>query len=71
MKLTKEERAAISALKSLEKNWPTTLWVFATGNALHVMKCDSSGKKITNRHGGFDQEAIVDSIHIPNDGGDF
>jgi hypothetical protein len=46
--LTKEEKAAIAALKRLSKTWPSTLLLFAKVGApsltLSVRKPDSSGK---------------------------
>ena len=71
MKLTKEEENAIATLKRLEKRWPKTLWLFATGMSINVMRCGEDGEQVTDSSGGMDQDYIVDSIDIPNDGGDW
>jgi len=38
MDLTKEEKNAIAALKRLAKRWPNTLWLFADGGSVNVMR---------------------------------
>lgn len=70
--LTREEQNAINALKRLEKRWPETLWIFATGMALHVLKCGENGQHIMNEDGVPDLDYEVAYItDIDNDGGDF
>ena len=68
--LTKEERNAINTLKRLAKRWPPSLWVFCTGTTFAVMKCGPDGHQM-DRTGSVDQAYHVDSIGIPNDGGDW
>ena len=69
--LTPEERKAIAALKRLEKKWPKSLWLFAGSGSLCVMKKDANGEKVMVSSDGFDPDYCVDTIDIPNDGGDW
>ncbi len=72
--LSKEEKSAISRLKSLAKVWPKSLWLFSASGTLCVMKTDEKGHRVHHEHPqncGVDQEYIVDTINIPNDGGDW
>jgi hypothetical protein len=66
-----KEKKAISALNRLQKIWPDTLWIFATGNSLSIMKKDESGNHAITRFGGIDPEYEIDSVDIENDGGDW
>lgn len=68
---TPEERKAINALKRLAKTWPKSLWLFSASGSLHVMRADSDGGHIHIGSGGVDPDYILDSIDIPNDGGDW
>ena len=69
---TKEEQKAIDALKKLEKIWPKSLWIFATGNGLHVMRCGKNGEHMTDSYGSMDEKRELAYITgIDNDGGDF
>ena len=69
--LTKEERNAINTLKRLEKRWPKTLWLFATGMSISIMRCDKNEGHAITKFEGMDPDYIVDSVHIDNDGGDW
>ena len=69
--ITVDEKKAIDALSRLAKKWPDTLWIFADGNSLHVTRCGADGEHVMLSHGGVDPDMIVESINIPNDGGDF
>lgn len=72
--LTDEERRAIVSLKRLAKKWPDTLWLFATGSDLNVMRVKRDGRRayFDGPRGGPDPDYCVDTIHgIPNDGGDW
>ena len=76
MKTTKEEKAAINALNKLSKKWPKTLWVFADGYGLRIMKCNDEGERVMypfggGKGGGVNPDYMVESIDIPNDGGDW
>jgi hypothetical protein len=72
MKLTKEERSAINTLIRLERRWPETLWIYTTGNGMHILKCGLDGKHIMNDQGVPDLDYEVRYITgIDNDGGDF
>lgn len=70
MRLTGEEKAAIAALKRLEKTWPKSLWLYSASGTLCVMK-KVNGEQKMNRFGGVDQERLIDSIKIENGGGDW
>lgn len=70
--LTREERRAIAALKRIALRWPESLWLFANGSAgIHVLKCDNDGNRRYGEGGGIDQNFLVGTAYIPNDGGDF
>jgi len=70
--LSKKEQAAIAALERLAKNWPKTFWLFSASGTLCVMRCGKNGEQVTtSEYGGMDQEYIVTTISIPNDGGDW
>lgn len=77
--LTKEERNAIASLKRLAKRWPKSLWLFSASGTLNVMKCDEAGEQVMRPEyrgcagggGGVDSDYRVDTIEIPNDGGDW
>jgi hypothetical protein len=76
MNLTPKEKNAIAALKRLAATWPKSLWLFATGNALSIMKRGPNGKRMmepTAGHagGGVDPRYEAASVNIPNDGGDW
>jgi hypothetical protein len=72
LKLTKKEIDAISSLKSLEKRWPKTLWLFAGGSSISIMRCGPDGEHVTlPGYGGMDPSYRVDSVDIDNDGGDW
>ena len=68
---TKKEKNAINTLKRLAKRWPESLWLFADGNGLHVMRSDIDGKHIICDNGAMDPDCILDTIDIENDGGDW
>jgi len=70
--LTKEELSAISALRRIEKRWPETLWLFATGMTIHVMRKKSNGDRAVLPCGGMDPDYEVARVTgIENDGGDW
>ena len=69
--MTPDERLAVAALKRLAKRWPPTLWLFCDGNGLKVMRRGPDGERVTTPRGEMSQEAIVDVIDIPADGGDW
>jgi hypothetical protein len=74
--LTKEEKQAITALKRIADKWPDTLWLFATGLAVHVMRRGPNGEHVVlpseRGDGAVDPSAIVATIHnLPADGGNF
>lgn len=73
--LTKEEEAAISALKKLAKKWPKSLWLYSASGSLNVMRKTEDGKFAFRggRFGeGFDSEYVIETITgIDNDGGDW
>ncbi len=70
-KLTKSEEKAIELLKKAAKHWPGSLWLFAAGNQLHVMRKDKFGKIAMESNGSIDQDFVLESINIEADGGDW
>ncbi len=77
MKLTRREKRCINALKKLEEIWPASLWLFGSGEALCIVRCNSEGEKATlpeqviNFGRPYDPDYIIDDIDIPYDGGDW
>lgn len=71
--LTSDERKAVSTLKRLAKRWPKSLWLFSASGDLHVMKCGPDGERVRNPHipDAVDPDHVVETIKIPNDGGDW
>jgi hypothetical protein len=69
--LTKEEKSAIASLKRLASRWPESLWLFSNGMSVTIMRSGRSGEAVTDQSGAMDQEYIVGSVNIPNDGGDW
>lgn len=65
------EKQAIAALKRLAKKWPKTLWLFAAPGGLHVMRRGDDGDHVRRKNDSIDPEYILESIDIPNDGGDW
>lgn len=73
MELTDAEEKAIKALKRVAKTWPKSLWLFATGSSLHVMRKTKQGKgvKAALKNECIDPKYRVAGINIENDGGDW
>jgi len=70
--LTQEEENAINTLRRLKKRWPESLWLFATGMSVHVMRNDKHGHHAeAPTGGGMCSGYSVASINIENDGGDW
>jgi hypothetical protein len=68
---TAAEERAIRALKALAKRWPKSLWLFSASGMLHVMRADDDGDHFRTRDGGIDPSYSIDTVRIPNDGGDW
>jgi len=69
-KVSKPEKRAIQALKDIVKIWPKTLWIFADGNTLCVMRYKRGGIIAIDSYGSIDDRYVVDTIDgIPSDGG--
>ena len=71
MNPTREEQQAINALKVLAKAWPKSLWLYSAAGTLCVMRAKSDGTHALKRDGGVDDEYILDTVDIPNSGGDW
>jgi hypothetical protein len=71
--LTPKETRAIKALQRVANIWPDTLWIFAEGGHLSVMRKTPDGKHaITEKtDGGMDPDYIVETVYIEADGGDW
>ena len=48
-----------------------SLWLFSASGSLHVMRTGPDGQRIHTSDDGVDQDFIVETIDIPNDGGDW
>ena len=68
--LDPSETRAIRALERLARTWPQSLWLFAAGERLRVMRLVGGERAITSQ-GGVDPDYIVADITIPCDGGDW
>lgn len=68
---TSEEQKAIRALKRLARTWPKSLWLFSASGTLCVMRSRQDGNHHTTPDGGIDPDYVLESINIPNDGGDW
>lgn len=68
---TKNEEHAIRTLKHVAQKWPNSLWIFATGNQLHVMRCTPSGERAMLSNGSVDPSYCIDTVNLPSDGGDW
>ena len=71
MEPTEEERKAIASLKRLARRWPKSLWLFSGAGSLCVMKRRQDGERYLVEGGGMDTDAVLATIDIPNDGGDW
>lgn len=69
--LSLKERRAVEGLKSLSRNWPTTLWLFSANGSLSVMRYGADKKPATLPNGGMDPDYAVATINIRSDGGDW
>ncbi len=69
IKLTKQEKDAIAALKKVASTWPDTLWLFGGNGGLAVMRKDKDGRHAMNVYGGVDTEYMVDNVEIEAEGG--
>lgn len=70
MELTRQEELAIELLKKAARHWPKSLWLFSASGTLNVMKEDDNGKRVMDGY-GYDQNYVIATIDIPNDGGDW
>jgi hypothetical protein len=69
--LTPEERRAIRTLRRLAKTWPDTLWLYSASGSLQVMQTGPDGEHVKTSRLGVDQDFVITTIGIPNDGGDW
>lgn len=69
--LTPAEKRAIQSLKRLAKKWPKSLWLFSASGTLCVMRYGPGGQQMTTNTDGMDPNFQVESVDIPNDGGDW
>lgn len=71
------ETEAIKLLRILEARWPKSLWLFANGGGLSVMKNNGKGDRAFlpirggRSGGGVDPDYEIAKIRIPSDGGDW
>lgn len=70
LETTTEEESAITSLSRLAKKWPKSLWIFANGQGLYVLKCNSDGSRMMDGD-SIDSNAVVGCVNIPSDGGDW
>lgn len=68
---TAREAKAIAELKALAKRWPSSLWLFSASGTLCVMRAAPDGSHHERPGGGIDPAYELDTIKIPNDGGDW
>lgn len=65
------EKAALAALRRLAGSWPKTLWLWSASGTLCVMRTLPDGSRAMLDNGGVDPAYTVETIDIPNDGGDW
>lgn len=68
---TLEEMKAIRSLRRLAKRWPKSLWLFSASGSLCVMRALPDGGSAHVSGSGVDPTFVLDTIDIPNDGGDW
>lgn len=74
LELTADERRVVAALKRIAKRWPQSIWLYAAGGDLHVMRADEDGGHHYGGSGGrnaIDPAYALDVVRIPSDGGDW
>ncbi len=74
IELTEKEKKAIAALNRAAKIWPDSLWLFSAAGTLCVMRKDADMEKVFldgAYQGGFDQDYVISTVDIENDGGDW
>ncbi len=74
VRLTSEEEHLVKSLKRVAKKWdtlPNRLWLFSGGDSqLYVMMAEGGDNTHPNYiNGHVNQDNIVCTINIPNDGG--
>jgi hypothetical protein len=69
--LSAEERRAVNALRRLSKKWPRSLWLFSGSGSLHIMKALPDGSRAHLPSDGVDPAYVIETVDIPNDGGDW
>jgi len=69
IKLTRREISVILALEKIANRWPSSLWIFSSGEELCIMRLNEDSERAMTQSGGVDQEYMVASISIPSDGG--
>ena len=75
--LSPEEARAIATLKRLARRWPKRLWIASMNGQLNVMALGPTGEReyhpVTTDGcgGGLNAAYRIDTIDIPNDGGDW
>jgi hypothetical protein len=70
---TKKELEWIDKFKNLAKECPKSLWLYSASGTLCVMKTPKDGNEMGSgtRGEGVNDENIIDTIDIRNDGGDW
>ena len=75
--LTKKQKKCIRALEKVAEIWDEELWLYSGSSTLYVMKYGEDEHPVMKKlykgqQGmGFDEDYIVATIDIPNDGGDW
>lgn len=76
IELTEKEIKLVKSLERVAKKWHTEgerLWLFSASGSLTVMmhECISNPNSGMKLNGGVNQDNIITTIDIPNDGGDW
>lgn len=69
--LTKKEKSVIRRLKSIARDWPDTIWVYANSGLLSIMRYDEDGNTAILPNGGVDPDYEIDAVFILSGGGDW
>jgi hypothetical protein len=67
---TAEEQRAIRALKTVARTWPRSIWLYSASGRLCVMRALPDGSPALKGE-SVDPDYLLDTIDIPNDGGDW
>lgn len=66
-----EVQRLVRQLRRMKAHWPKGVWLYATGNSLHLMATHADGSRTIPGNTGMDPDLSIEAFQIPNDGGDW